>query len=426
MENPNPAYVYSYPHKLAYEPLDPAIELGPLWRCEDKSQLFLYWHIPFCEMRCGFCNLFTSVENDPDVMYRYLQALRRQSQQMMELLGAEHRVVSLAIGGGTPTHLPELLLQELLEIDASWTRQTGAPFSCETSPATATTPKLKLLRQAGVSRISMGVQSFVAAETQAVHRGQELGQLLKALERIRALDFAVLNLDLMIGLPGQTPESLLQSLRQALHWLPEELYVYPLYVRPFTRLHLHNEAGRDQDGSLYRLARDFLESHGYRQVSLRMYRRRDCAGHRGEYVCQRDGMLGLGCGARSYTRALHYSSLYAVGSKGVRRILRHYLENENFGLADYGYRLDEQEQKRRFAVISLLSEEGLQEELYRARFETSPLQDFPVIDELRAQGWVQGASPWTLTRDGLEHADSIGPRFFSSRVLEALAQGAVE
>jgi oxygen-independent coproporphyrinogen-3 oxidase len=106
--------------------------------------------------------------------------------------------------------------------------------------------------------------------------------------------------------------------------------------------------------------------------------------------------------------------------------LRHYVENENFCLADYGYRLDEQEQKRRFAVISLLSEEGLQEDLYRARFGTSPLQDFPVIEELGSQGWVQGASPWTLTRDGLEHADSIGPRFFSSRVLEALAQGAAE
>ena len=417
------SYVYSYPHKLAYRELEPPVELGPVWAEESHRPLFLYWHIPFCEMRCGFCNLFTSVEHDDEKMRLYLNALERQAQQMRALLPSSLAIAARAIGGGTPTQLPLDALERLLQINAQWGHSHAAPFSVETSPATATPERLALLRQAGVERISMGVQSFLEAETTAIHRAQPVQLVETALAAIRAEGFTRLNLDLMIGLPGQTAASLRESVTMALRWQPEELYVYPLYVRPLTRL--YRDQPSCEDDKLYFVARDQLLEAGYEQTSLRMYRRRGAPRFDLEYRCQRDGMLGLGCGARSYTRELHYSTPYAVGSQAVGRILRAYLECPDFRQATFGYRLNSQEQRRRFAVLSLLSEEGLRACEYQQRFGSSAGSDFPQLSELKERGWlVQDAGEWRLTESGKAAADLIGPLFFSPEVRTALTQGA--
>ena len=403
----DPAYVYSYPHKLAYRPLDPPVGLAPLWQREPRDQLFLYWHIPFCEMRCGFCNLFTTVEHHSQPMVEYLTALARQNRQMKDMI-SPCRVTDLALGGGTPTQLPLSSLEKLLEMVATWPRQPQASFSAEASPATASPEKLRMLRQAGVNRLSLGVQSFVEAEVEAVHRRQSAPQVEAALKAIRTEGFELLNIDLMLGLPGQTPVSLILSIQAALCWQPEELYLYPLYVRPLTRLFREHQSCHDLD--LYRAGRDYLEEHGYEQVSLRMYRRRGGPGG-GEYRHRRQSMLGLGCGARSYTRELHYSTPYAVGSSGVGRILRDYQQEQDFGQARFGYRLDPDEQRRRTALLDLLSEEGLNLEAY---------------PEFRSLLHPDEVDHGRLTALGRERADEIGPRFFSPQVQQSLLAGARE
>ena len=73
-------YAYAYPHKTAYRPLDPPVPLDDAWRCEDKRNLFLYVHLPFCEMRCGFCNLFTTTRPGAGLVSETLSAIRRQSE----------------------------------------------------------------------------------------------------------------------------------------------------------------------------------------------------------------------------------------------------------------------------------------------------------------------------------------------------------
>lgn len=390
------AYVYSYPHKLAYGPLEPPVPLEPVWAAEDRRQLFLYCHIPFCEMRCGFCNLFTAVGVPPD---DYLDALSRQCAQMFALL-SPFTAVRLAVGGGTPTHLSLPQLERFLGL------LPRAPFfGIETSPATATPEKLRLLREAGVTRVSMGVQSFVEAETDAVHRNQS--SLYGALEALVDARFPVLNLDLMVGLPGQTAASVRYSVQEALRWQPEELFVYPLYVRPQTRLYASFEETTADELSL--VARDTLLEAGYRAVSRRMY---VAPGHddssADDYRCQVDPMLGLGCGARSYTRGLHYSEPFAVGAAGVRGIIRSYCAREDYTLASWGYVLDEDEQARRHAVLSLLSHEGLA--------GAGPFES--LVDALVLEGLVEGP-PWRLTSAGRAQADRIGPRFFSPRVAAA-------
>src|SRR5262249_2961118 len=139
------------------------------------------------------------------------------------------------------------------------------PVAVETSPATAEPDKLALLRDRGVKRVSLGVQSFDEAEVAAAGRPQKTADVEAALDRLRAAGFPTLNLDLIYGLPGQTVASWLASVRAALRWRPEELYLYPLYVRPLTGLGLSRHGWEDLRPDCYREARALLQDAGYVQ-----------------------------------------------------------------------------------------------------------------------------------------------------------------
>ena len=419
---PYATYVYSYPHKTAYRTLDPAPSLRALWAKERLDALFLYLHVPFCEMRCGFCNLFTTVHPGQDIVEDYLGALERQAVQVRGALGDEARFAQLAVGGGTPTYLDPGQLQRLFAIIKGTMGAATAhiPVSVETSPQTATADRLAVLQEHGVDRVSIGVQSFLDDEVNAINRRQQVREVEAALGRIRAARISTLNLDLMYGLPGQSAQSWQRSLEIAMGWDAEEIYLYPLYVRPLTRMGVSDAQWDDERLALYRQGRDVLLEAGYRQVSMRMFQKPGGGQEASAlYRCQEDGMVGLGCGARSYTRQVHYSSAYAVGPKHVKGIIRSFIaqSDEDFARAQYGVVLDREDQLRRYTILSLLSEQGLNRAHYTERFGTDPLADLPRLAHLQERGLATlDGQVLSLTAKGMERSDAIGPWLFSTRV----------
>jgi oxygen-independent coproporphyrinogen III oxidase len=424
--SPYQSYTYAYPHKTAYRTLEPAVELSELWKSEARDALFLYIHIPFCEMRCGFCNLFTTVNAPQSLEQAYLQTLERQALRVREALG-DAKFARFAIGGGTPTYLEPadlerlfVIAQKMYGIDLART-----PTSVETSPATATSDRLEILKKYGVDRVSIGVQSFIESEVHSVGRTQQNAQVFQAFETIRNARIPILNIDLIYGLAFQTPASWLESLKSALEWQPEELFLYPLYVRPKTGLGNSKRSWDDQRLELYRLGRDFLTANGYEQVSMRMFRRNTNPQTSSSinYDCQNDGMVGLGCGARSYSQSLHYSSEYAVGQTGVREILHDFVQrpDSSFDLASHGFRLDLLEQQRRFVIQGLLQVSGLDLNFYRSRFQSDVFQDLPQLLELVTFDLAtRHKDSFKLTGIGLERSDAIGPWLYSSQVQQLI------
>lgn len=429
---PYQGYVYAYPHKTAYRPLDPRPPLREVWAAEDRSALFLYLHVPFCEMRCGFCNLFTRTGAAHDLTSAYLSALDRQARDVAGQIGPAS-FAAAAFGGGTPTYLTAAELDTLCDVASRFADLTATGFAVETSPATATADRLGVLRDRGATRVSIGVQSFLDSEARAAGRPQKRAEVDTALDRIRAAGFATLNIDLIYGIAGQTPATWLESLDAALAWRPEELYLYPLYVRPLTGLGRRpdNPDSRTQDQrlSLYRLGRDRLTDAGYEQVSMRMFRRPGAAPGDTGYRCQDDGMVGLGCGARSYTSVLHYSFEYAVEVTRVRRIIDDYIAAPGFTTAMVGFEMDDAERRRRYLIQSLLQSSGVDRDAYRTRFGTDPLTDFAAeLGRFSEAGWTEidrpgtGPARITLTAEGLAWSDAIGPALFSPRTV-ALMDG---
>lgn len=424
--SPYRGYVYAYPHKTAYRSFAPR-PLSEVWRDEPRRGLFLYVHVPFCTMRCGFCNLFTTAKPRDDLITDYLAALRRQAEVVRGAL-PDASFARFAIGGGTPTYLSESELSEVFDIAG---RVMGAdlaaiPAGVETSPDTLTPVKVELLKARGVERVSIGVQSFIEAEAANSGRPQSRADVDAALSLLAEANFRTLNIDLIYGLPGQTVDSWLYSLREALRYAPEELYLYPLYVRPLTGLGQSHKEWDDVRLACYRDARDLLLAEGYEQVSMRMFRCESPRRAKGvsppslpQYCCQEDGMVGLGCGARSYTRSLHYALDYAVRPKSVKGIIADYLAHtrDELAHAEHGFALDEDEQKRRYLLQSILNSEGLDAGRYAERFGTDPADDFPDLRTFAGLDLLAfDDGRWIPTALGLERSDALGPWFFSDRV----------
>lgn len=434
---PYESYVYGYPHKLAYRPIAPALPLDEVWKREKKDALFLYAHVPFCEQRCGFCNLFTFARPKEEMIARYLSTFTRQVEATRNVLESV-RFERAAIGGGTPSYLGAEGLEQLMHAmeEGFHTDLSRVPTSVEVSPMTATDEALAPLRRRAIDRISMGVQSFVDEEAKSVQRTQAQPEVRRAIEAIRRTGARTLNLDLMYGLPGQSDASFELSLRLALEYAPEELYLYPLYVRPFTGIGKLAKGEREREQQawdaerlrLYGLGRDLLLSEGYEQVSMRMFRKASNAQAASLYRCERDGMLGLGCGARSYTEGLHYATAYATETLGVRDILERWIDStdEELGVATWGIALDMHEQKRRYALLALLSDEGLSLDAYTTRFVGSDaLEDLPELHalthaSLSTKVITREGNTLQLTREGLARADTIGPFLSSPAMHEAV------
>ncbi len=423
-QSPYSAYSYSYPHKSAYRAFEIPCDLAELWQQEKRDSLFLYIHIPFCGNRCAFCNLFSMAKPDRRMQQDFITALKRQAEVMAGLTG-DFRFSRFALGGGTPTYLDSQALEEVLDIteNVMGVDLTAVPGSVEASPESMTKEKLSLLRKRGIDRISLGVQSFIDSEAKSLSRPQKRDMVDDLIKRITSMDFPILNLDLIYGIPGQTSQTWASSIEQAVAYGVQEIYIYPLYIRPLTGLGKSSKYKGESDfrTGLYHAGRKQLLESGYTQVSMRMFKKtglKECS-ESPVYCCQEDGMIGLGPGARSYTRNFHYSSEYAVDRGAVADIVGDFCtrSRDEFAQAPFGIRLNDSEQKRRYIVKSVLTMDGLNRLDYRNIFGSDAMDDFPQLEELMALGLGnENNERIMLNEKGISLSDAIGPWLISPEV----------
>ncbi|GGI45231.1 coproporphyrinogen III oxidase [Paenibacillus marchantiophytorum] len=424
--DPYRSYLYAYPHKTAYRELEPSRPLSELWAQETAETYFLYMHIPFCGARCGFCNLFTLPDKRTSSHEQYVDALERQAREWDSFAGGKP-FARFAIGGGTPTLLEPQQLERLFgiaeEVMGLDTRQ--ASISVETSPETVTEARLRILHAHHVDRVSMGIQSFIEDESAAIYRPQKPLEVERALTLLKSEPFPILNLDLIYGLPGQTVATWLYSVERTLAYEPEEVFIYPLYTREQTIVKPEDirRVGADLRMDCYLAARDRLREAGYIQHSMRRFAKPTVSSAKQllPYGCQEDGMVGLGCGARSYTRELHYASRYAVDRQATASIIADYVAAERHDRADYGYQLNKAEQQRRFILKAILHTEGLELSSYVERFASQALEDYPDLHPLLENGFATKTEGiLRLTDEGLAYSDAIGDWFISPEVKERM------
>jgi oxygen-independent coproporphyrinogen III oxidase len=189
--------------------------------------LSVYVHIPFCESVCYYCACNKVITKHHERAAEYIRYLTREVELQVQHLGHGHAVSQLHLGGGTPTFLSDREISDLmamLQRHFSWV--PGGEYSLEVDPRTVSVDRLKNLHSLGFNRLSFGVQDFDPAVQKAVHRVQPAEQVFDLVHAAREMGFESLNVDLIYGLPRQTPESFERTLQQINALRPDRIALY--------------------------------------------------------------------------------------------------------------------------------------------------------------------------------------------------------
>jgi len=208
-------------------------------RASRPAPLSLYFHLPFCEKLCYFCGCTVVITGSRHALESpYLESVEREIDWVAERAGRERPVVQLHWGGGTPTYFPPPLLDRLARrIFERFTIAEDAELGVEVDPRVTTRQHLETLARLGFNRLSMGVQDFDPRVQEAINRIQPADDTRRLVDTARELGFPSVNVDLIYGLPFQTPESFSRTIDQVLAIAPDRLAVYSYANVPWMKKH---------------------------------------------------------------------------------------------------------------------------------------------------------------------------------------------
>ncbi len=242
------------------------------------KQLGIYIHVPFCRSRCEYCD-FYSIRGGRNeaLMDSYLQAILLHIRETSQH-APDYHVDTIYFGGGTPSFFGASGLKRILaELDHRFPLDRQAEITFEANPDSVTPRMLHSLRRAGFNRISIGIQSDLDEQLGALGRPHNFAQARQAVKNARKAGFDNLSVDLMYGLPNQSREQWMQTLRRIIDLAPDHISCYGLKVEPGTPLYEYRACANlpddDMQADMYLYAVETLGSFGYRQYEISNFAR---------------------------------------------------------------------------------------------------------------------------------------------------------
>jgi oxygen-independent coproporphyrinogen-3 oxidase len=369
-----------------------------------QPPLSLYVHIPFCESLCYYCACNKIITQHKERAAEYLRYLRKEVELHTRHLGRGQAVSQLHLGGGTPTFMSDEELRQLMALLREHFKFVpGGEYSVEVDPRTVDEQRLAVLAELGFNRLSFGVQDFDPAVQKVVHRIQPADQVFALVEASRRLGFESVNVDLIYGLPLQTPESFDRTLAQVNRLRPDRIALYayahlPERFKPQRRIHVEDlPAGAAKVAMLSR-SLDVLTEAGYVYIGMDHFALPDDA----LAVAKRQGRLHRNFQGYS-TQA--DCDLIALGVSSIGRIGSTYSQNAKtmeayVDLLDQGHlpvvrglALTRDDLIRRSVIMALMCQGHLQYEAinlaWLVDFKTLFAQELTQLEAMQAQGLVQ-------------------------------------
>ena len=268
--------------------------------------LELYIHIPFCISKCNYCDFLSAPSKDGE-RQKYVKSLCKRIRSYGTLAEAYH-VVSIFIGGGTPSLLDPVQISAIFHaVRETFMVDKDAEITIEMNPGTVSPEKLIAYRQAGISRLSIGLQSIRNEELEVLGRIHTFEEFLHTYEMARREGFGNINIDLMSGIPFQTLNGWKESLKRVADLEPEHISAYsliieegtPFYERYRDARHEEELPDEETERQMYHHTREILGAYGYRRYEISNYAKEgyECRHNLGYW--NRTEYLGIGTGAAS-------------------------------------------------------------------------------------------------------------------------------
>jgi oxygen-independent coproporphyrinogen-3 oxidase len=295
----------------------------------------LYLHVPFCRLVCAYCD-FVTVGGRAAEIPRYVEALLAE----MESRPAPDALATVYFGGGTPSLLPTSAVAQLVEAAATRWGSVPGEITLEANPSAREAPDWAGLRAAGVTRVSLGLQSLRDPDLSALARGHSAAESRAAYAAARAAGFGNISIDLIYGIPGQSLADWREGLHAALALVPDHVSLYALQLalapdewaappRPGAlRWRQRMVGGQDDElaAGQYQIAEEILDRAGYRHYELSSWARPGCESRHNSAYWERRPYTGIGAGAHSFDGATRswnvrdldrYLALTAAGERPV-------------------------------------------------------------------------------------------------------------
>ena len=365
-----------------------------------------YVHVPFCSHRCGYCD-FTLIARRDDLVGDYLDAIEREIENAR--ISKETPLDTLFFGGGTPTHPAPDELRRLLQIVLrQFQLSPESEFSVEANPLDLTDEKIDLLADAGVNRISLGVQSFSRQALRLLERDHSPEDISNVMTRLRP-SFANTSLDLIFGVPAQTLEDWRDTLRQAIELGPQHLSTYGLTFEQGTAFWTRRERGElisineELERDQYALAMEALTSAGYEQYEISSFAKSGYQCRHNNVYWNGDEYFGFGPGAARYVSGRRETNIRSVLGWLAR------LDRNETPVAD-SEELDVDHRARELIYLGLRRCRGISRDEFRKRTGLE-------LDDLCGKAIHEHQTLGLIEDDGLHIRLSREGRFVADRVI---------
>lgn len=373
----------------------------------ELKPLGLYIHVPFCRSKCEYCDFYSlggGLNNES--MELYLQAVLAHIRET-SLRVTGYVVDTVYFGGGTPTFFgADGLVRILAEIDRRFQLEPNAEITLEANPDTITAEGMAKLRRAGFNRISIGVQTDDDAKLKALGRPHTYKQAQAAVSLARRAGFQNVSIDLMFGLPSQTREQWMSTLRNVLELRPEHISCYGLKVEPGTPLYEYREGANlpddDTQADMYFYAVETLEEMGYEQYEISNFAKPGLACRHNLKYWMGEPYIGFGPAAASDFGGKRFTAeanldRYITGILEQRTILS---ECET---------IPSRERAGEYLMLRLRTAYGIEENEYKQRFllPFEPLEELLAMYEKRGLSQKEENGRWRLTPRGFMVSNSI-------------------
>ena len=378
-------------------------------------ELGIYIHIPFCKQKCYYCD-FVSYSNKCSEVKEYIESLKKELE---EFDFSNYKVTSIYIGGGTPSYIDSIYIVEILselkeKLKCNLIEFKDIEITIEVNPGTVDTKKLNDYKKSGINRLSIGLQSTKNDILKKIGRIHTYQEFLEIYKLAREIGFKNINIDLMIGIPGQKIEDLKNTLQDIIKLEPEHISVYSLIIEENTPIEKMLENGEiklpdeDLERNMYWYVKNTLELNGYNHYEISNFAKLGKESRHNLNCWNQEEYIGFGVAAHSYLNGIRFSNTI-----NVEEYIQHIENNRKEENIQIEESQSLEDKKNEFMMLGFRKIQGVDIARFKEKFIDNPIFLYREnLNKLVEEGLIEvDLNHIKLTNKGIDLANLVFEEF---------------